>query len=477
MDVRKQLILTLCGAVTALLLMFTFFSNTIFTLHIPAVVVGSAQSGITSSRIRAEGFVDFTNSTIMYAENSGRINFEVQVGDRVEPGDLMFTINMDVEDILDRLDSYNNRLHRVSLNKERIQTDLSFAQTRLANLSPDEVLTRTLPEPDMLHFDHEAARLDREIELAEEQYQSQLLLYNAGVVSRAEFDLVVQNLESLQSARERINYERSQILAAHQRNAAAASEELRVTRDQRQRAFQSERSGLEQSIMTLRNTLELLTVEEDEIHRSMEQLNEQLYTGGILEGRAEYTAVIQNLMGLRNGMLVDRNHTIMDMGLLEDELYSVVVYFPEAFTEFSNNVSVHVDIPHANRFGIEGTIQRSNHYRGRIRQEIAFETSIDLRGGERVVVIAEYFSQLFDNVLPNSAIRESADGTFVLYVERESLGLMRYAYYARRMDVNVIQQGDRYSAIRMAAHGVGPIILQADQALMPDERIRLAAER
>jgi len=467
MDYRKKFILKLSGAMLFALLLLTFFSNTIYSLNIPGVVVGFYQSGIIATNMRAEGFVDFSQSHIMYADNSGRVIFAVQANDRVQAGDLLYTIYSDTEATLNLLAVYHMRLDRIAANRTMAQADLNFAQARAS-------LMLEVPPPDMTRFDLEDARLEMEIELAGAEFQRLTQLVESGAIPRIQLDAAHTRLDNLTRDTYRNGVERAQVLAEFERSRHLATEENRIASEQR--------------LSTYRHSLLLLDIEEAEINQSIDTLQAQLYTTSIVQGFAEYDMVVQDFVGLETGMFVDINRPVMRLAMADE--HRIVVDFPESLwgfiydtmaadsssTEPSDGIIVRVDIPSINEFGIIGHVERLTSYRGRTRVDITFPTTANMNGGERAVVRIEYFSELFDNILPNHAIREDNDGTFILYAERSD-ARFNAAYFARRMNIEVIQEGDRNTSFRMADIEIGAVILQSDRPVQPDERIRLVSAR
>ena len=103
MESRKDLIIKLSIALVGLLLVLTFFSNTIHNFNIPGVVVGFGSDGIITNAYRSEGVVAFPDQKNIYAEVTGRISLMVEEGQTVQEGDVLFEIQMDRMGILERI--------------------------------------------------------------------------------------------------------------------------------------------------------------------------------------------------------------------------------------------------------------------------------------------------------------------------------------------------------------------------------------
>lgn len=81
-------------------------------------------------------------------------------------------------------------------------------------------------------------------------------------------------------------------------------------------------------------------------------------------------------------------------------------------------------------------------------------------------------SQSYDNVLPNSAIREDNDGKFVLVVESKKTPL-NVRYTAKRVDIEVIASDDTQSAVS-GLYGSEFVITSSQSPISDRQQVRLA---
>jgi len=463
MKQRKKIILRLCAAWIGILLFLTFFSNTIYSLNLPGVTVGFPAEGIIASTNRAEGSLDFSENQNLYADYSGRIHFSLQIGDRVEPGDTLFNIHTDINDLLNQLETEENSLERVLLNR-------SAAQTQLQGLSPT---TPSLPAPlppDISRFDHEETRLTAEVQRLEAEYQTQQNLLAEGIISRDELSEITHRLEDLRRDLTRNAEEREQVIAEHLRSQARSAEEDRIQQQQQRRVYEVERNRLLHEI-------NLLNMDESEIRRTITRLNAQVEDGSIAAVYAASHGIVREIPDLEDGMAVGRNQLVMRLGLLDGNHYTTTVYFPERMGFLPVGTDVRVDIRSLREFGLRGEILRMTPVQGRLRTEILFESDQPVIGGEGVTVTVEQFSELFTQVLPNSAIRQDAMGYFILFATQEGHTFIGRSYVAREMRIQVWERGDRTTAFWMHLDIEYPIIIQSDRPVAAGDRIRLVADQ
>ena len=96
MERRKIVILTIGAALAGAVLLLTFLSRTVFTMRLPGVEAGFIVGGNITRSFQAEGHADFAGRLGIYSDVPGRIEYAVRQGDRVAPGDLLFTIYTDI---------------------------------------------------------------------------------------------------------------------------------------------------------------------------------------------------------------------------------------------------------------------------------------------------------------------------------------------------------------------------------------------
>jgi len=463
---RKRIILRLGIIWLSILLFLTFFSNTIYALNLPGVAIAFPTEDIVTTTNRAEGALDFIENRNIYADHAGRLRLNLREGDRFEEGDLLFSIYVETEDLEDRLENERHRLQRTRLSRRA-------SESALATLSPTMPLAAATTNVDTSSFDNEAARLALEISRQEEEYNLQQGLFNAGLIPLEDLITERQRLEDLRRSQTLNEEERRRAIEAHTESQARSREEHGRQEQDARRIYAAERARLQ-------NEINLSREDESEILRQIARLESQLEVGGGVHVFAEESGIVREIPNLSDGMHVNRNQLIMHLGILDGDSYRVFVYFPESVGILPAGTEVRVDIRALREFGLTGEIVRMTPSAQRLRTEIRFETDhSSVNGGEGVTVIIERFSELFGEVLPNSAIRRDQVGYFILYAARERNTLLGYSYVARFMRIQIFEggRGDRYSAFWMMSEPDGPIIIQSDRPITQGDRVRLVADQ
>jgi hypothetical protein len=103
-------------------------------------------------------------------------------------------------------------------------------------------------------------------------------------------------------------------------------------------------------------------------------------------------------------------------------------------------------------------------------------TSAQLSGGEMARVTVSGGSTNHASVIPLSALREDAQGYFIYFIEPYERRLGS-DYIVYQMMVDTLRRDDRYAAInsRWGALPEGPIIVNSDMPVSPNQRVRLVS--
>ena len=101
------------------------------------------------------------------------------------------------------------------------------------------------------------------------------------------------------------------------------------------------------------------------------------------------------------------------------------------------------------------------------------EVSGNVSAGDNYTVSIGEKSSNYDFVVPTSCIREDSNGHFILIIESKSTPLGN-RYYARRVDVEIIASDDTSSAITGALEGYEYVITTTTKPIAENEQVRLA---
>lgn len=134
---KRELIKTIAIIFLAVMLVLTFFSNTIMNRSLPEVATGVVSSGTINAKIRGSGTVS-ANETYEVILNQTREvrSVCVKVGDTVSQGDLLFVLgdveSQELQEAQEQLQSLNIEYQKqlLTLSKEYATDDLSVQVLR-----------------------------------------------------------------------------------------------------------------------------------------------------------------------------------------------------------------------------------------------------------------------------------------------------------------------------------------------------------
>lgn len=479
MESNKRLILKLSKVLLSVLLFLTFLSNTIYSFNLPGVTADYPTAGIIMRTHRAEGTVDFSENIYLYAEVAGKISLEVREGETVSEGDNLFTLHSDTDDLRDRLLAETNRLEKLSIDMEKTERELRYKQNILSELTLGSERITEVAKPDTDGLDYELKRIGAEMERAEGEYQSLLLLYEAGGATREALTGMEEKLSALEMEYRRNEEQKGKALSDYERAAAKAAEDDKRYREEQLKTYETERQLIIKAIEDMRYQMDSYVLDENEILRAIDRLNKQIDAGGVVTVQAESGGVVREIpAGVESGAYMDRNRQVMRMGVISAAdkgfSYRTSVLFPESVDFLLEGNNIMLNIKSSGQYGINGVIDKLGYENGRIRADIMFD-ALSIKGGERVEAVAELVSPLFEMVLPNSAVRKDKDGYYILYVERISNSIMGYSYYARRLPATILLQDEQKTAIFLLSDNKELIIINSDRPVADGDRIRMVS--
>lgn len=107
------------------------------------------------------------------------------------------------------------------------------------------------------------------------------------------------------------------------------------------------------------------------------------------------------------------------------------------------------------------------------KMEITFDISGNIAVGETYTLSVGEKSANYDAVVPTSAVREDANGKYILYIETKSTPLGN-RYYARRQNVEVITSDDTRTAISGNYDWGTYVITTTQKPVKENDQVRLA---
>ncbi|MCH5341169.1 MAG: biotin/lipoyl-binding protein [Acetatifactor sp.] len=505
---RREWVKTAAIIFLSVMLVLTFFSNTIMNYSLPEVATQYVMSDSITAKIRGTGVVESGDPYYVEITESRKVaSVAVRVGDEVQKGDVILyledseseelkiaqqTLENAREALKDARDRYNDAIlnpnisaadiqaanGNVSANTYRQQINdaqaaLTAAQDALKPYSNKvaEISQKIKDFDTQLTWDR--PRLDAaksKLDAAKSAYQSvsgndaESKEKKAALdKAQKEYDTINQTVSNLLSQKSALEVE----LYAAQKNEAAAAKAV---------------SDADENLKALTNMLDnkkLLEDKLDDIANAQKAVEKAQAEVDKLTEKAIDATVTADISGTITAVNVTAGKTATAGS-------AVAVIQPEGqgFT-----MSFSVTNEQARRLAVGDRAELVNSWwyydvevvLASIKPDpnnpgqnklLTFNVSGSVVAGQTFSVSVGQQSANYDLVVPNSAIREDNNGKFILIVESRSTPLGN-RYSAARVDVEVLASDDTKSAISGALYGYEYVITTSTQPVDAGQLVRL----
>ncbi|RKM57052.1 HlyD family efflux transporter periplasmic adaptor subunit [Butyrivibrio sp. X503] len=493
---KKDIVKNVAIAFLAIMLVLTFFSNTIMNYSLPQVATQQISSGPVSPQIRGNGDVSAEDPYNITVKETRKISgVAVKEGDHVEEGDVIYYLE-------------DKESEELSKEKEALDAaELEYETALFSGKVPDDVITKIrggkVTSYDQFQAelkeatDNYEAALDADNEakavvlyLTQKQaYDGAGNAYNAATPSYelAEADAdkagidpsdkdrledinnkineLTKNQKQLETYGGQVNssYEQKLALAQNEQNKTArALEDAKKVKDELLESI-----GTEISLSSMQNKIaqhkeKIEKLEADSVGASVKSpvagtVSSLAKASGESTSADETIAVIQvDGKDMTTSFSVPNNQA-QKLKVGDPAQPQNVWQFGEDFKATLTSIKNDKTDPAGKKvltFKIESS-------------EVQPGQSLALTIGER--------SKDYDMIVPKSAIKSDSNGKFVLTVTSKSSPLGN-RYIATRVDVNVEAEDDKNAAITGSLEGSEYVITTSTKPVKAGEQIRLADE-
>lgn len=481
---RREWVKTVAIIFLTVMLILTFFSNTIMNYSLPEVAAQYIQSGSITAKVRGTGTVESGSLYNVKVSESRKVSsVEVRVGDTVAIGDVICTLaDMESDELaaareeLEKAqEAYDMMLLAGNLSVSAMQSggkseSVSAYKKQLiaAQSAVDEVQTRLDAQEPAYNSAKEAKETaDQELSELENKladvenwmnYQGTVSSGNAAAIDA----LTKQHNETQQlvyAARNKANLAAADFAAAEKERAALEEEKGKA---------QDNVTALAAEINSVLSLASLYDAVKDAENRVEE-----------LQNKAVGATVKAEIAGTVTSVSVVAGETTSPdtpVAVIQPEGKGYTLSF-SVTADQAKRISVGDPAELVNSWwynDITATVASikpdpSDPAKSRL---ITFELSGDLMQGQSLSFQVGQKSSNYDMIVPNSAIREDNNGKFVLVVEAKSSPLGT-RYYAVRYDVEVLASDDTQSAIKGALYGGEYVITTSTKPVEAGKLVRL----
>ncbi|MCL2717930.1 MAG: HlyD family efflux transporter periplasmic adaptor subunit [Lachnospiraceae bacterium] len=527
---RKDLIKNVAIVFLSVLLVLTFFSNTIMNYSLPEVATVFVQQGNITTRIRGTGTVEAADPYSVVAAESRTIrSVPVRVGDEVEKDAVIYLLeegdsrelkqaeeelaNMELafmqklfsgeirSNIINRVDAGNFRTYDDFKNQltnalsgeanaenqvEDLERNVEEMQRRLASLGAPSGDQVALKDELLLDVERASAHvlytlngillhylevaLDSEDAALTEARTKAILksLHDSGAISKGQYDASFKAYD--------------QVLERYNNNLRKLEDAIKVAENNFIIARQAVREARERAGIISDNRSDVVADIQAELifNNLVAEIDAKKAEIEKLKEKSTGDAVTAPVAGIITAL----NHVAGETIQLDTTVAVIQVAgkgFSTSFTVTNEQASrVKVGDPAEiqsgwwwfNDLSVVLTGIRPDPNNPGQQRELIFTVTGEVQAGQQLNISVGQRSAQYELTVPNSAIREDSNSQFILIVETRNTPISN-RYYATRVDVDVIAQDDNNSAITAPLVGFEYVITTATKPVQAGQQIRL----
>ncbi|MCR4691734.1 MAG: efflux RND transporter periplasmic adaptor subunit [Lachnospiraceae bacterium] len=498
---RKEIIKNILIIFLIVMLILTFFSNTIMNYSLPEISTATATPGNVVSKVRGNGTVQTAEDyEVRVTENKSVASVKIKVGDEVKAGDLLFELadgsltagaavgesaigegtepekdseTKTAEEALDELE--------LDYNKALLDLAPSYAQDNLDIKNAQEDLQIAIEKQQ-----RSGSRAGVVAELAATEKQIETLTVEADALQQ-EMDTVSGNalkktskklakkkaeLAELTAKKDRLTTEAESIP-----DPEAAAEDVRA----KQRALDALLVGLSEKKREDGSTSGKTSLDMADKRKKIAKQKEE-----VEKLHKKQNADPLKIYSQNDGVVTAINCIAGDAVTPDSALATIAVTGNGYSVKFSvtkeqaklvrqgqeaDILNIFGDDIKASLNSIRPDLQNPNN-----NKELIFAiTGEDVTVGQELELSVGEKGSGYDVVVPNSAIRKDASGDFVLVVNVKSSPLGN-RYVLSRADVDVLASDDTNSAVSGGVYQYEYVVTNSSKPLEAGMKVRLANE-
>lgn len=532
---RKDMIKNFAIIFLVIMLILTFFSNTIMNYSLPQVAVQYVTGGQITAKVRGSGTVESgTPYDVMVKQTRKVEGIHVKVGDVVSKDavllDLAEAASEEVVAAQEAVDSAEKAYDDALLNADLTESAISGSKTPLSAANYRKKITAAQAAVKDAKIKQKAAKkavddLQYQIDLlgveVVENSAELIAVYNATIEynkaknALTEANNLVTYLENQIKYYTEVSSNNSLVKKLKKQLVEALAKQLQAEKWEADAALALQRAqdaldavkdaintdsstgALSRQLIILTRALndadEYLAEKEEELSTLVADINGKFNLNGLYEEWVKAMEKLEQLQGdeLSTQVLAPISGTIsainVTLGQNTDTSEAVIVMQPEgqAYT-----LSFSVTNEQAKRIAVGDIGEPVNSYWyndltatvASIKPDqndpnksktVTFNIDGDVTAGQSITLSVGQKSANYDLIVPTSAIREDNNGKFILIVTSKSTPLGN-RYTATRYDVEVLSSDDSQSAISAALYGYEYVITTSTKPINPGDMVRMS---
>lgn len=480
---RREWVKTAAIIFLSVMLVLTFFSNTIMNYSLPEVAAQYIQSGTITAKIRGTGTVESGSLfNVKVLESRKVMSVDVRVGDKVEIGDVICHLD-DVES--DELKAARKALETAqqAYDTALLAGDLSLSALQVGGNAASTTSYR-----------NQLITAQAAVEEINGRIETQAVTYNEAKQAKDAADLALTEAQNnLNNINSWLEYNQSV-----SSNSASVATLLKQKNEAEQLAMAAQNTANSAALAFAKAEKEKADLEAElaaaqaEVARLAKDINSALNLSALSDAVEEAKAEVEALESKTTGATVTAEvaGTITAINVVAGESTSpdvaVATIQPEG-KGFTLSFSVTAD--QAKRISVGDPAELVNSWWyddvtatvASIKPDptdpakkklVTFNLTGELTAGQSLSLQVGEKSANYDMIVPNSAIREDNNGKFILVVEPKSSPLGN-RYFAVRYDVEVLASDDTQSAISGGLYGYEYVITTSTKPVEAGKQVRM----
>lgn len=509
----------------SILLVLTFFSNTIMNRTLPEIASAEVTDGSIVAKVKGTGTVSAIGNTEIKAPGTTTVTLvKAKEGAEVSEGDVLFVLGETSEELQaaqDELDSLRYSLMRAQ-NSYPVNNGSIYVENAQKELdAANEALNKA---QEAMSNDAHLKELNAERDKTESKLNQHTEEYNQAMNKRQEVDSVLTEAQESKELAEKAYYDNPSDAdkKANWENAVKALDEAIKAQTEAYnntsavinlyQALQQKLDGQDETINKYKATLnenfnaahsrklaaETALINAIESEQSSSSTNAQasanayidiLEIQGKIEKAEKKVAELQG--GEENAVTAPVGGTVTSIStspgskIQKDQVLCVI-----EVPDLGYSMSFSCTNDQAKRIKVGDTASVSNYYWG--SEITATVTSIkadpkepqnkklvtctlegDVNNGSELTVSIGKKSASYDIVVPNSAVRTDSNGTFVLAVNAKNSALGN-RYFAKRVPVEVLASDDDNTALSCDLSYGDFVITTSSAPIKSGDQVRMA---
>ena len=487
---RKKLITRFTVIFFVILILLTFFSNTIMNYSLPEVSTVTVYSGSVSQKVRCQGSVEVSKD-LEVTVSGKRVVKEVffEDGDTVKAGDVIMTFeeteNTDLTEAEKTLESLETSYEKSQLRAgtdytddevsiANAQEDVTDAENALTQARTDEAnLATAKAERDTLQYQYDV----KNIEVTGLQTQVDAYEGIENYEGEVNIDELIAQLaaakEELTSIETSLTEKKDLVTELEGKTSVADAEEALESKQQTL-------ASLQRALASKKNT-DALTAQENALtdKAALEEIEEQKAKIEKLKAADDFKEIKAAGSGVITGITVKEGDTIT----ADTPVANI------SLTESGYEVSCTVTKQQAQllRVGNEAAIEniwddnatstiksiKADPSNPNQQSIVKFSVKGDVQVGETLQFAVGEKAGKYDTVVPNNAVKDDIDGKYV-YVVKVKATPLGNRYIIKKQKVEVIASDTTNSAIQGEVSEYDNVVTNASKPLDNGQQVRLS---